>query len=515
MIVVERPPGRSEQPGQRKDNSVRIKLFGQMEIETEQGRVIEGRKGDSKPFLLMKRLFLRWPEHVSMQELLETVFPASTESDIRVYLFRARRELDPIGLGGKKGLISYSEGCFYLNPDNPLQMDLTQFEQVTEALTENSAADEPALQMCAEALELCRGALLSNTKDVAWIDERRRECQRRFRALLRDTLHISEALGSREVMPLLFRRAAELEPDDRELRERVERYWRQAGLADKTSGLVAVEGPLRISPSEEVETKLPPSRQGQWKPSQAAPDDKLVRVNLFGELKIENSLGCYREKQGKQRKPVLLLKYLLLNPGKVVDYRELPSELLDDGTEIKRQYNTFRVQLSRARDELAPLGLSGDKGLITFSGGFLQLNPDYDLQIDADRFGNLLEQLKKYPPEDPRGLELCGEALTLYCGGLLESTCGVPWLAAYQESYQNGFRAVAFDTVKRNRACRDSRVMSILCDRAATLAPGDESLHREIVHCLMEFGLAQEMTVYISQLVASGKATWLEKEITR
>lgn len=234
--------------------------------------------------------------------------------------------------------------------------------------------------------------------------------------------------------------------------------------------------------------------------------ERSVHVRLFGALELENHLGCVTENRSRQSLSWLLLKYLLINPGREIDLDELvgtlwpPTEGNDEGA--------ARVRLRRLREALAPLHLDGRNGLVLFSLGKFCLNPDYEVHSDEGELLRLLARIRISAPDEAEGRELCLRALELLRGEFLEYTGDAPWLWRYRDYYRREAAWLCRETLER---CCDREAMELLCRRAAALVPEDEELHRAIIGRLLDGRMEIELLRHITSLNRSGKALWLEE----
>jgi len=243
-----------------------------------------------------------------------------------------------------------------------------------------------------------------------------------------------------------------------------------------------------------------------------APKGEPVRVRLFGMLELENSFGRVEETRGRQPLSFLLLKYLLIEPGRPVSAEEVydrvwPGERGEDA-------RTGRVRLRRIREALEPMALGGIRGLILYRGGMYELNRDYPLEVDAERCGQVLDLLADMPPEREEGLALCGEALELLRGPYMAYTdpAVAPWVTPHRELYQRSFARLAPDALERMLTQERYELLTLLCGRAAEMLPEEEGLHRELIHTLVRQGRERELVRHITRLDRSGRAGWLRKE---
>ena len=223
-----------------------------------------------------------------------------------------------------------------------------------------------------------------------------------------------------------------------------------------------------------------------------------VRVTLFDTVTLENHQGRAVENPSRQSQPWLLLKYLLVHRNREVGPEELTAALWPDKPNASGE-GAARVRLNRLREALAPLGLEGKGGLVQYAGGRYRLNPRYTLDTDEDRFLDLLARLRACPREDPEGVSLCAQALTLVPGPYLGKTGAAPWAAPYRDYYQREFSALARETLARTRLLGDRRAVDLLCQRAPLLAPEDTDLHQDICRYLQEEGRELDLLRYAAR----------------
>ena len=199
-----------------------------------------------------------------------------------------------------------------------------------------------------------------------------------------------------------------------------------------------------------------------------------LHVRLFGQLELENQWGRAAEDTSRPSLSWLLLKYLLVNPDRGVTGEELREAVWPDrGTECA---GADRVRLHRLRKALEPLHLDGQNGLVLFHTATYQINPDCDITFDTDQLAELLALLRSAPPDDPSGLELCGQGLELCRGPFLVNTAPAPWVDRLRAVYHGCFRELAGATLERMEALGDSGLAEQLCRRTAVIAPEDADL---------------------------------------
>ena len=235
-----------------------------------------------------------------------------------------------------------------------------------------------------------------------------------------------------------------------------------------------------------------------------------IQVRLFGGLELENPWGSVKETHGQKSAPLLLLKYLLLDPQRQVNQVEVMQNLWSDNAQ---DAVAARVRLRRLREMLAPMHLDGIRGLISFCAGKYFLNPEYIIHFDTEEFLALIDKSEHISYMDQTGLALCMQALELYRGPLLAYTGNAPWLMKQRAIYHARFCKLVRTTISRMRTLDTDAAFPLLWQRAAVVAPEEEALHRDIIEYLMERKSQKQLTQYMQLLTCSGAAKWIKDAV--
>lgn len=205
-------------------SEVYIRTFGKLEIENDMGRVEESVKS-SALWALLKYLLVNSTREVELTELCETVWPGgdpdNAESAARVRLNRLRAALNPIGLGGRNGLVIHRMLNFTLNPDCNVRTDADEFTELLAEISRTPVDDAGGLALCKQALELYRGPYLQYTDKDFWFESIQESYQKDFCSLVYNTLDRIKATGNSEVLSLLSQRVLAFGGNDLELHRAV------------------------------------------------------------------------------------------------------------------------------------------------------------------------------------------------------------------------------------------------------------------------------------------------------
>ena len=205
---------------------VRIKLFGNFEIENHLGRVAEDNpKRAALSWLLLKYMVVNRGREVDLDELLGTIWPdergANAENAARVRLNRLRTFLKPLGLDGRRGLVLYHAQKYTLNPLYTIRTDAEEFMELMAALRSCPIDSPSGLELCKKALELFRGPYMKHAKKDFWFAGIQEAYDEEFNFLAFNTLERMEATGSDTLLPLLSQRALDILPDNLELHKQI------------------------------------------------------------------------------------------------------------------------------------------------------------------------------------------------------------------------------------------------------------------------------------------------------
>jgi len=209
------------------ENTVYLRFFGGLELENARGRVAENLSRPSLSWQLLKYLLLNRARAVETEELRELLWPDEEDLSgalLRVRLRRLRDTLAPIGLGEVRGgLVLYSGGKYYVNPDYELSIDEDEYKAILERLRGLPMAEPEGLRLCERALELQRGEYMGQ-RGEPWLEPYREHYRREGLFSAYNCLARTRLLGDNSALGLLCDRAVELLPGEEALHRAVVAY---------------------------------------------------------------------------------------------------------------------------------------------------------------------------------------------------------------------------------------------------------------------------------------------------
>ena len=174
-------------------------------------------------------------------------------------------------------------------------------------------------------------------------------------------------------------------------------------------GFIAVDDPTRYTDDpvflfiasyavvvELNEIKQQQSLLAATKASKYNPED--IHVNFFGGMEIISSKGTLTGEDIKADQCYLLLAYLILNHKKNFTVDTL-AEIICPYDELDSPYKVVNNIVYRLRRTLSVIGL--DK-LVIGKNGIFQINPNFNIHTDFDRFEDACIQLKTEENPDMR-----------------------------------------------------------------------------------------------------------------
>lgn len=226
-------------------------------------------------------------------------------------------------------------------------------------------------------------------------------------------------------------------------------------------GFIAVDDPTRYTDDpvflfiasyavvvELNEIKQQQSLLAATKASKYNPED--IHVNFFGGMEIISSKGTLTGEDIKADQCYLLLAYLILNHKKNFTVDTL-AEIICPYDELDSPYKVVNNIVYRLRRTLSVIGL--DKLVIGKNGTF-QINPNFNIHTDFDRFEDACIQLKTEENPDMRH-SLYHSAVDMYKGQLLPRCEHELWLMQLSMYYQSLYLQITKGYVCLKMECKD------------------------------------------------------------
>jgi len=248
-------------------------------------------------------------------------------------------------------------------------------------------------------------------------------------------------------------------------------------------GFIAVDDPTRYTDDpvflfiasyavvvELNEIKQQQSLLAATKASKYNPED--IHINFFGGMEIISSKGTLTGEDIKADQCYLLLAYLILNHKKNFTVDTL-AEIICPYDELDSPYKVVNNIVYRLRRTLSVIGL--DKLVIGKNGTF-QINPNFNIHTDFDRFEDACIQLKTEENPDMRH-SLYHSAVDMYKGQLLPRCEHELWLMQLSMYYQSLYLQITKGYVCLKMECKDYILAQKTAIDALRFDPKDSELN--------------------------------------
>ena len=220
---------------EKKENVVRVRLLGTVELETAYGRVTENHTRKTVAWLMLKYLLVNRGMSVKQEEIIDVLWPdkelVNAEGTIRTSASRLRAFLEPLKIGGQKdGLVQYHDGKYWLNPDCRIDTDVDEVDGLIRQIRGTGEGNPAGLELCYAALELFRGNFMEDNDDVVWLKLYQDHYRSVFRKLAETTIRRMSVLKDERPLALLSRRMITIIPDEITLHAELIRFMAENHL---------------------------------------------------------------------------------------------------------------------------------------------------------------------------------------------------------------------------------------------------------------------------------------------
>ena len=139
-----------------------IHTFGGLVISYKKRKTsfLPGR--NTKMWKLLKYLLASYPSPVSLEKLIESVWPdddvLDTGKNVRDVIYRLRRTF--LSLGSKQEYILFTNGCYIWNPSAVCKIDFVEFKEFLNKAEDLENSEEERIKYYNEAISLYRGEFM-------------------------------------------------------------------------------------------------------------------------------------------------------------------------------------------------------------------------------------------------------------------------------------------------------------------------------------------------------------------
>jgi len=219
-------------------------------------------------------------------------------------------------------------------------------------------------------------------------------------------------------------------------------------------------------------------------------NDGPVSVRMFGGLSITCSFGAetrtVTDGERAAQKRWVLLEYLILHRGRIIEKEELCAMLWPDGR-VDAPLNTLKTLVHRLRASLDRLAPGMGKDLILCQGGVYRWNARIPTVVDTEEFDRACESAEaaRTPVE---ALAAALRAAALYTGDFLPRSAGEPWVSELARQYRGRYLRLCRTSVAPLTLQKRWPELLDLLRRAIDVEPLEEELHIALIRTLIASG---------------------------
>lgn len=169
---------------------------------------------------------------------------------------------------------------------------------------------------------------------------------------------------------------------------------------------------------------------------------RTVKIDVLGQFRIEYRNSSISDDLNRSRKMWNLLAFIVMNHEVSITQSKFIDALWSDDN--SNPINTLKTQLFRTREMLKPLGLDGEKLIISQRGAY-SWNPDMELILDADIFESHVKLANDVTKPTEERISHYYEALKIYKGDFIPKLSGEAWTIPISARYHGLY----IDAVKK------------------------------------------------------------------
>lgn len=220
-----------------------------------------------------------------------------------------------------------------------------------------------------------------------------------------------------------------------------------------------------------------------------------IKVHLLGEFYILSERGTLNESKMHSDMLTKLLSYVIINRGRDNTIEELTAVLWPNDIS-NNPSGALKNLMYRLRTLLAKVW--NDRGEYILTGrGFYKWNPDVDVEVDAERFEALCDEIQTEEDMDRR-IEYGLEAATLYRDHFLKDYANERWVAQRAARCRNRYtlmiRQLLGDLTQLGRHAQIEQTARAALD----LEPLDEAINLALLAALIHQSKHREAAVAYS-----------------
>ena len=210
-----------------------------------------------------------------------------------------------------------------------------------------------------------------------------------------------------------------------------------------------------------------------------------IQIHMLGEFSLCAEGATISDAGNRSKKVWALLAFLICNRGRAIPQQRLINLIWGDEPDSDNPENALRITLHRLRTQLDHLWPGAGRELIVRKNGGYAWNSNIPMDLDCDRFEELLQSTAE--DEDTR-LQNLLDALALYRGAFLPRQASEMWIVPISTHFHNLHLQASLEAATLLSARERHEEAAQICRTAATAEPYHEPLHQLLIQELAASG---------------------------
>lgn len=216
-------------------------------------------------------------------------------------------------------------------------------------------------------------------------------------------------------------------------------------------------------------------KEGEQIMNQSTGVKPVIQVKMLGGFTITMDGKSMSDSDNRSRKAWSLLSYLIIKRRGDVSINELFHAVWQDGMQ-DNPYGALKTLVFRVRKMLEAAGFPSQELILSRKGAYMW-NPDWELNVDADRFEALCRRVMDPEEEGKDTREAGRQAFELYQGMFLPKSADESWAAPLASYYCGLYKKLVIHMAEELLMEKDYDQVEEICLRAIEIDKFVEEFH--------------------------------------
>ena len=219
--------------------------------------------------------------------------------------------------------------------------------------------------------------------------------------------------------------------------------------------------------------------------SACANDVDVIEIKMFGRFQITVGEHSIHDSSMRTHQLWHLIEYLIAFRNKTVSQEEIIQVLWPDGN-IDNPSNALKNLVYRIRSTFAKHNIPYAKEMIVYQRGSYQWNNALNCVVDAEKFEALYKAATEESVSDETKIERYQQAIRLYEGDFLPSSCYENWVIPISSYYHLIYFKCVYAVLELLEKQERYAEIEEICTKVQMIDQFEESVHRYLLKALIK-----------------------------